>query len=195
VQNRLAPNHERLLVEWAPVQPEAFQELYRHYLPRVFAYIAYRVGREQDAEDLTSETFLSVVEHLNDFVYRHEGAFAAWIFRIAQNKVNQFFRRNHRQQGAVPLDAIPEIASSELLPADILSRKERFVMLCGLIDQLSPRRQEVVQLKYFAGLANIEIAALLELDERTIASHLSRALDDLQHHYQAILAAEEDSTS
>jgi RNA polymerase sigma factor (sigma-70 family) len=195
VQNRFDPDHERLLVERASRQPEAFRELYRHYLPRVYAYVAYRVGKEQVAEDLTSETFLSVVEHLHDFEHRHEGAFAAWIFRIAQNKVNQFFRRNHRHQNAVPLDALPEIASLELLPADVLSRKERFVMLSGLIEQLSPRRQEVVRLKYFAGLRNIEIAALLDLDERTIASHLSRALADLQNHYRAMLAAEEEDIS
>lgn len=192
MQDRIAPERERLLVEQSCCQPEAFQELYRHYLPRVYAYIAYRVGREQDTEDLTSETFLSVVEHLADFEYRHDGAFAAWIFRIAQNKVNQFFRRNHRQQGTVPLDDLPEIVSSALLPDDVLSRKERFVVLSRLVDQLSPRRQEVIRLKYFAGLRNVEIAALLELDERTVASHLSRALADLQDHYQAMIAAEED---
>ena len=164
-------------------------------MPRVYAYIAYRVGKEQDAEDLTSETFLSVVDHMADFEYRHDGAFAAWIFRIAQNKVNQFFRRNHRQHDAVPLEDLPEIASSELLPDDVLSRKERFAILSRLVNQLSPRRQEVIRLKYFAGLRNIEIAALLELDERTVASHLSRALADLQNHYQAMITAEEEDAS
>jgi RNA polymerase sigma-70 factor (ECF subfamily) len=49
-----------------------------------------------------------------------------------------------------------------------------------LIEELSPRKQEVVLLRYFGGLQNKEIAAVLDLDERTISAHLSRALSELQ---------------
>ena len=49
-----------------------------------------------------------------------------------------------------------------------------------LIETLSPRRKETILLKYFAGLRNQEIAHLLSLDERTVASHISRGLADLQ---------------
>ena len=193
--DRLDPVHERRLIEQARSEPDAFRELYRHYFPRIYAYIAYRVGRRQDAEDLTSETFLRAVEHLADFEAQHEGAFAAWLVRIAGNVVNGFYRRNHRQPEPISLDALPEIASSTLLPDDALTRKERFIWLRNRISNLSPRRQEVIRLKYFAGLRNNEIAAILDLDERTVASHLSRALDDLQKQYRAILADEEKETS
>ena len=191
----LDPERERWLIEQSRQQPAAFRELYRHYLPRVYAYIAYRVSRNQDAEDLTAETFLSMVEHLADFEYRHEGAFAGWVFSIARNQVKLFYRRNHRQPEAISIDDLPDIASDGLLPDDALSQKERFTLLQRLINQLSPRRQEVIRLKYFAGLRNREIAVLLELDERTVASHLSRGLNDLQEHYRAISINEEGNAS
>jgi RNA polymerase sigma factor (sigma-70 family) len=52
-----------------------------------------------------------------------------------------------------------------------------------MIETLSPRRQEIIRLRFFAGLRNQEIAAVLGLDERTISAHLCRALEDLQAKY------------
>jgi RNA polymerase sigma factor (sigma-70 family) len=60
----------------------------------------------------------------------------------------------------------------------------------ALVATLSPRRQEIVTLKFFAGLRNREIADVLELDERTVASHLSRGLQDLQTRYRAQVQSE-----
>ena len=52
-----------------------------------------------------------------------------------------------------------------------------------LVAALPPRRQEVIRLRFFGGLSSREIAAILDLDERTVASNLSRALVDLQYHW------------
>ncbi len=53
-----------------------------------------------------------------------------------------------------------------------------------MIETLSPRRQEVITLRFFGELRNQEIAEILSLDERTVASHLCRAIEDLQNKYQ-----------
>jgi RNA polymerase sigma factor (sigma-70 family) len=52
-----------------------------------------------------------------------------------------------------------------------------------MIAKLSPRRRDIVTLRFFGGLRNQEIAAVLKLDERSVASHLSRALEDLRRQY------------
>lgn len=171
---------EHLLVEQALCDPQAFRQLYNLYLPRVYTYISYRVRRAQDAEDLVSEVFLKVVEELNGFEWRHDNSFAAWLFRIAHNLVSNFLRDSERAGSPLPLDELPPISANALLPEDALLRKEVFAHLHKLISSLPPRRQEAVTLKYFAGLRNREIATVLGLDERTVASNLSRALDDLQ---------------
>lgn len=175
-------DHERQLVERSGHNAQAFRQLYQRYFPRVYAYVAYRVGRVWDAEDLTAEIFLKVVQSLAQFEYRGEGSFAAWLFRIAHNTVTQFYRQQHAAD-PLSLDELPDLQSDDLSPDETLLRKERFLRLRTQIKRLAPRRQEIVMLKFFAGLRNQEIAAVLELDERTVASHLCRAIEDLQRHY------------
>lgn len=171
---------EQRLVEQARLNAEAFRRLYNLYLPRLYAYVVYRVGGVQDAADLVSEVFLKVAEELGSFQWRHDNSFAAWLFRIAHNLINNFHRDTQRAGVALPLDDLPQIAADGLLPEDALLRKEVFAHLHALVISLPPRRREVITLKYFGGLRNQEIAAVLGLDERTVASNLSRALDDLQ---------------
>lgn len=164
--------------------PDAFRTLYRRMHPRVFAYIAYRVGAASDAEDLTAEVFMRVVNGLDRFEYRGEGAFAAWVFQISYREVMRFFSR-HRGPKDIPLDDLPDIRSGFPTPEQNLDRKERFAAVRAAIALLPSRRQEVVTLKFYGELRNKEIALVLGLDERTVASNLSRALDQLEQIIRA----------
>jgi RNA polymerase sigma-70 factor, ECF subfamily len=177
----LNPDHERQLVEDAPHDADAFRQLYRHYFPRIYAYVAYRVGRVWDTEDLVADIFMKVVESIGSFEDRGAGSFAAWLFRIAHNHVSQFYR-GHTDH--LSIDDVPEITSDDLLPDQAVMRKQQFIQLHSLLETLSPRRREIITLKFFGGLRNREIAAVLGLDERTIASHLCRGIEDLQQRYE-----------
>lgn len=179
------PFDERQQLEDTRRDPEAFRALYQRYFPQVFAYVAYRVGRVQDAEDVVAETFIQAVEKLEQFEYRGDGSFAAWLFRIAHSRVQQFYRQRHVRHESIPFDELPEIAGHTPTPDEQLTDKERFAELRHAIATLSPRRQEIVTLRFFGGLRNQEIAAVLGLDERTVASHLHRAVEDLQRIYRA----------
>ena len=178
-------DYEQSLVERACDDPQAFRQLYNHYLPRLYAYVCYLVGCAQDAEDLVAATFLRVVEEIDRFRWRHDNSFAAWLFRIAHNLVYNFQRSARHAGRPLALEDIPHIPANALLPHDEVERKELFAHVRRLVEELPPRRREVISLKYFGGLQNREIAAVLGLDERTVASNLSRALDDLEGKYQA----------
>lgn len=169
---------EQALITQAKQNPACFRLLYRRYFARVYAYVAYRVRRVQDAEDITAEVFMKVTQNFHQFEYRGEGSFAAWLFRIAHNTVMQFHR--HDEGAIIPIDDLPEIADHTLLPDQALQRKEQFAYLSAMIAQLPTRRREVITLRFFGGLRNNEIAAVLGLEERTISAHLSRALQDLR---------------
>lgn len=176
--------NEQELIEQVRDDPNAFRELYRYYFPRIYGYIAARVG--QDAEDLVSETFLKAIEGWDGFTYRGEGALAAWLFRIAVNVVNNFYRKH-----PVKLITLDMPLVSDSLPLDsTLVQQETAALLHRLVQTLPQRRQEVITLKYFGGLRNQEIAQVLHLDERTVASHLSRGLDELYEKYQAAVSEE-----
>lgn len=179
------PTNERRLLEDLRHNPDAFRALYQHYFPRVFAYTAYRIGRSQDTEDVVAETFALVIEKIAQFEYRGDGSFAAWLFRIAHSRVQQFYRQHRTAREPLALDDLPEIESRLPSPDQIVSDKERFAELRRTILMLSPRKQEVVTLRFFGELRNQEIAAVLGLDERTVASHLCRAVADLQRLYRS----------
>ena len=180
----LSPKQEHNLIQQVKRNPEAFRLLYRCYFPRVYAYVAYRVGNIQDTEDIVANIFLKVIESIKQFEYRGDGSFAGWLFRIAHNHVQQFYRENGRQPINISLDDIPDIQGETPQPDSAVMLKERFARLHQQIASLSPRRQEIITLRFFGQLRNQEIAQILNLDERTVASHLSRGLDDLAQKYQ-----------
>lgn len=177
----LEPEHEQHLVRDAQNNPDAFRELYRLYFPRVYAYVAYHAGRVGETEDLVADIFVKVVESLGTFEYRGAGSFAAWIFRIAHNHISQFYRGHN---DLLSIDEVSDVTSDDLSPDQAIIRKEQFILLRGLLQTLSPRRQEIIRLKFFGELRNQEIAAVLGLDERTVASHLCRGIEDLAHRYE-----------
>lgn len=181
---------EQRLIENARHDAEAFRQLYSHYFPRVFAYVAYRVGRASDAEDIVADVFLKVVESLGRFEYRGEGSFAAWLFRIAFNEISQVYRE-HSSTEHISLDDVPDIQASEPAPDEAVIRKEQFIDLRRQINLLSPHGQEILTLKFFGGLRNNEIASVLGLDECTVASHLCRAIDDLREQVESELDKED----
>lgn len=181
--NSLSPDQERALIAQIAKNPQAFHPLYEQYFPRVFAYVAYRVDTRQEAEDLTSIIFMKVIQSIEQFDYRGAGSFGLWLFRIAHNAVQHHYRQSYRH-GTISLDDLPDLDSGELSPDEALARKEQFLHLRQALQTLAPRRQEIISLRYFGGLRNQEIAQILSLDERTVASHLSRGLDDLKARYQ-----------
>lgn len=175
----MKPDEERDCVERARDDPRAFVHLYDHYFPRVHDYVHYRVSDRQDAEDVIAEVFLKALRELPHFQWHHRNSFAAWLFRIAHNLIVDTYRRQERFSDAALRDAVP-LSGHAPQPEQALARQETFDHMRTLVSTLSPRRQEVVTLRFFGGLRNKEIAHVLDLDERTIASHLSRGLNDLR---------------
>ena len=192
----MQPQEERRYIQQARGDPRAFVHLYDRYFPRIHAYVRYRVHGQQDAEDIIAEVFLKAMRSIGGFRWRHENSFAAWLFRIAHNRIIDYYRRREQVE-IVEIALNPGASASDngsksralmsraLRPEDALTQKETFQQMRSLIETLSPRRREVITLRFFGGLRNKEIADILELDERTIASHLSRGLRDLRNRCAA----------
>jgi RNA polymerase sigma-70 factor (ECF subfamily) len=172
------------LVEEAKRDPGAFARLYDLYFPRVYAYISARVGNKESAQDVASDVFLKIVQSLPTFEWRSGDSFSAWVFRIARNTTLNY-HRDTRQEWSTresisslqdEIDSLPSVAP---LPEDELLRREERESLLSLVQKLPQRRQEIITLRFFGELHNREIAAILNLDEHTVASHLCRGLRDL----------------
>jgi RNA polymerase sigma-70 factor (ECF subfamily) len=181
---------ETLLIERAKEDPEALRVVFDHYFPRLYSYVSYRVGHKQDTEDLVSDIFLRVVDKIRDFEWQREGSFGAWIFSIARNLVIDFYRKNQRRGDLLSFEKLTKIRTRSLQPEETILLQERFELLRELLHTLSPRRQEVILLRFYGGLRNNEISLVMKLDERTVSAHLHRGLKDLYKGYEAQLAQE-----
>ncbi|MFZ0343360.1 MAG: sigma-70 family RNA polymerase sigma factor [Gaiellaceae bacterium] len=156
---------------------EALEELYLIHFDRIYSYLHVSVGNRHDAEDLTTQTFLKMLEKIGSFKWQ-SAPFSAWLFRIAHNLAMDHFRSRRRWQ---PEEEVPEQPGDEEPSAELRAMQTigRESML-KLIDQLSPEQQQVLTLKFVFNLPNAEVAAILDKTEGAIKSLQHRALVSLQ---------------
>jgi RNA polymerase sigma-70 factor (ECF subfamily) len=184
---------EQALVQRALDDPEAFQALYHRYARRVYGYIASRIAHPQDVEDVVAEVFLHVIKHLDQLRNRQQASFAAWLFVIARHAVADHYRQNGRHESLLSLEDAEPCLSVEKQPDHIFSENEEAARLYRMILTLPERQREIVTLRYYGGLHNQEIAAVLGIGEKTVSAYLSRALNELQKKHNAAQSAEEEA--
>jgi len=156
---------------------DALEELYLIHFDRIYSYLHVSVGNRHDAEDLTTQTFLKMLEKIGSFKWR-SAPFSAWLFRIAHNLAMDHFRSQRRWQ---PEEEVPEPPGDEEPSAELAAMRTigRESML-KLIEGLSPEQQQVLTLKFVFNLKNAEVAAILDKSEGAVKSLQHRALVSLQ---------------
>src|SRR5512143_3288299 len=93
--------------------PAAFAELYRQYFKPVYRYLYLKTGSPAEAEDLTSQVFLSALEGLPR--YRHQGHFSAWLFSLARRKAADYYRSRKPQASLDEGETDPVAPEADLL--------------------------------------------------------------------------------
>jgi RNA polymerase sigma-70 factor (ECF subfamily) len=156
---------------------QALEELYLIHFDRIYSYLQMSVGNRHDAEDLTNQTFVKMLESIDRFEWR-KVPISAWLFRIAHNLAMDHFRSRRRWQ---PEEEPPEPRDSEARSAEeeALQSIGRQSML-AMIDGLSRDQQQVLTLKFVFNFSNAEVATILGKTEGAIKSLQHRALGSLQ---------------
>ena len=153
---------------------EAFSFLYNLNVTRIYNYIFYRIGSEDDAEDITSRVFYRAFGHIK--TYEDKGIpFSAWLYRIAHNLIANFHRDRQRRK-EVSLDDQPEMPHRVDLPETWIEKKQEMDLLLKGMRRLAPDRQQLILLKYLEDLSNAEIAVIMGRTEGAIKSLYHRAL-------------------
>lgn len=161
------------LVAAAREDEQAFVALYDFYFPRLYAFVARRVGNREETEDIVSEVFMRATVAMPGF--RAGTKFGGWLYRVATNLVIDRSRRYQKERTAAEGEAEavpdrnpqPDEAVQQLLDRSVLER-----ILAGL----PARDREVLHLKYFAELDNQEIAAALGTTPNHVGVLLHRAV-------------------
>jgi RNA polymerase sigma-70 factor, ECF subfamily len=172
------------LAERAKTESDAFGVLYDRHVKRIYNYVYYRIGRSQEAEDLTERVFMQALENLPRYEFR--GApFSAWLFRIAHNLVANW----HRDTGRHPTSSVDELGHWEDRradpPGDALGTEER-QELREAIGRLPADRQQLLVMKFVEERSNNDIAREMRRTEGAVKALLHRTLvalrQDLTRH-------------
>jgi RNA polymerase sigma-70 factor, ECF subfamily len=162
----------------------AFQELLASLQPRVYGLMMRMLQQRQDAEDATQQTFLSLIEHIQDF--REESSIATWVLRIATNHALKILRKKRglKMQPMHAPDATdhygemphPEfIAPWSQSPSQILEQSEVHAELERALVDLDEKYRLVFLLRDVEGLSVRETAQSLGLTESNVKVRLLRA--------------------
>ena len=174
---------ENLLISQAVKDPQAFDDLYRRYIDRIYVYHLARTSSQEEAEDLTSQTFLAALEGISG--YRRQGSFAAWLFSIARRKLVDHYRLPKN----VPLEAV-KISMSNLEEA--IDHRLTMQQISQALLSLAPDRMEALLLRVFGQLSAAETGLVLSKSDGAVRTLVYRALQDLRQQFPAAVEMEEE---
>jgi RNA polymerase sigma-70 factor (ECF subfamily) len=173
----ILPN-ELMHINLAKEEPSAFAVIYEHYFSRVYNYIRYRIKDPDITDDLREDTFEAILANIKSY-QPEKGLFATWAFTIARNTVSNYMRKQ-RFRNWFSIDIIRNISSSELEPEQCHLENEMHLDLLVAIEHLSTRDQDLLALKFGAGLSNSEISKLTGLNQNNLNVSVYRAVRRLQ---------------
>ncbi|MEM7654630.1 MAG: sigma-70 family RNA polymerase sigma factor [Bacteroidota bacterium] len=173
-QEELAQEHQ--LVQAAQNNPRRFSALYERYYEQMFYFIYKRVDREDICADICSEVFLKAMKNLKKYQFRGV-PFSAWLYRIAINEVNQFFRTN-KQQRSISLETtqIGEMMDEAEAPRDESGMQQ----MIQALPQLKDEDLQMVELRFFEQLPFRQIAEIYGITENNAKVRMYRILGKLR---------------
>jgi len=182
-------SNEYNLVEQAKNDRFAFGELFDRYYNDIYKYILHRTANIELAQDLTSDTFIKVMKKLWTFRWR-KVPFSAWLFKIASNEVNGYYRK-YKSYKKVSLENLNDNINIDTVSENFQIQKElkeaeakleeniMFLELHKAIASLKNKYQEVITLRFFENKKIKEIAEISGKSEGTVKSLVHRAVKQL----------------
>ena len=174
---------EELVARSKTGDTESFNQLVKRWERPIFA-LAYRtLGREEDARDVTQETFLRAFRALSGF--KGDAKFSSWLYRIALNLCRDWMRKERR----APMVAVPEGVEVEQLAADhgptetvedLAARTELSRVVAKAMAQLPEEQRHAIILKEYHGLTFQEIANLMRCPLSTVKTRVYQGLSTLR---------------
>lgn len=173
---------EEKLIKAAQANPRDFEPLYKRYFQRIANYLYHRVEDKETAFELTSQVFYKALENLPK--YKPMGVpFSAWLFRIAANEINQWYRKNK----AVRVLSIDRDGLGEL-KGDIeeSNEPEADEKLFKALQTLKEEDMELINMRFFEKRSFKEICDILNMNESACKMKLYRILEKLKQQLTTI---------
>ena len=167
---------ERLIRDAKAGNAWAFGRIFDEFHQPIYRFIASRVHRPSDAEDLTQLVFVKALEALPR--YEQRGIpFGGWLFRLARNTIIDHIRTRHDH---AELDAVSERASTDAGPEQLASVRDDMDAVAHALAGLTDEQREVIELRFFGGLSAREAADIMGKQEGTVRGLQFRAIASLR---------------
>lgn len=183
------PEQQSQLIEQCRNDPGAFGLVFDNWYKPVFGYLMRRTADYDLSRDIAAETFLKAFLKIDSFKWRGI-SLSAWLFRIATNELNQYYRSSkYKPQSLQQLLENPEMEKllhyeaddeKEIMENELRAYNDYDVIRKNLL-KLDIKYQEVIALRYFEQKTNGEISQILGKNEGTVKSLLSRGLEKLRN--------------
>lgn len=173
---------ETLVSSYIAGDADAFTELYERYVRRIYDFVYFKTHHQQTAEDITSQTFLQVIEKISTFNPK-KGNFSAWVHRIARNLTFDHFR------GTKPTENIEDIWSLSG-DDDLVKNADTSVKLDKVrevLQTLNAKQREVVLLRLWHGYAFKEIADITGGTEAACKMQYRRGMENVRKELMVAL--------
>jgi RNA polymerase sigma-70 factor, ECF subfamily len=157
--------------------PEAFRPLYEKYFKRIFLFVLHRVEDKSLAADITSQVFLKALVHIKRFKFRGL-PFSSWLFRIALNECNDYFRKSSRYRIVTIEDGAVEHLYEEL--TNTTREEDLRQQLPAILQKLSGEELQLIELRFFEQRPFKEVADIVGITETYAKVKVYRILQKMK---------------
>lgn len=158
-------------------EPSAFGLLYDHYHAMIYRFVLVKVGRREDAEDITHQVFISAWQNIKTYAHRGN-PFSSWLYRIARNQVIDHYRAKKNDTSLEKIDPEDFVSSSNAQFE--LSMKMELEKVRRGIAKLKPEYQDIIILRFIEDLPLKEVAEIVEKTEGAVKLMQHRAIKELK---------------
>lgn len=173
---------EEAEIEAAKRNPQHFGPLYNRYYARILQFVYGRTTSKDDARDITQQVFMAALENIGK--YKATGVpYSAFLFRVALNELNRFYRRAKVRQ-AVNID--DEQVTDVLTEIGAENTGETDARLMKALQQLQPEEMSLMQMRFFDKIPFKDLCEILEISETAAKARVYRLLERLKTIYTSM---------
>jgi RNA polymerase sigma-70 factor (ECF subfamily) len=170
--------NEKIIIQQAKADPSHFRALYDHYFEEIYRFIFRRIRELEISKDITQQVFLKALIGLDKYIYR-DVPFSSYLYRIAANECNQFFRDSSKVRyvsidSEIQTSLFTEIESEESTHETDLSN------LSKALEELSKEDLLLIELRFFEKMAFKEIGFILNISENLAKVRTYRLLTKIK---------------
>jgi len=177
IQSETDHLQEERMIEKARKDPQAFRPIYEKYYKKIFLFVLHRVGGKEESADITSQVFLKTMINLERYTFRGL-PFSSWLYRIAVNECNDFFRKNKRERTVVLENEHVENLYDEMFGENM--QEELRLKLPFILERLKPDELHLIELRFLEGRPFKEVAEILNITETYAKVRTYRILEKMK---------------